>query len=80
MTALLGGKTGTASKRHSTGISPTTAIVAACRSSLASGPTQTGRVLAHRERSGGFKSADELDEIPGFPADFLAQIKSRLTT
>ena len=41
--------------------------------------TQTGRVLAHRERSGRFGSVDELEGIPGFPPDFLAQIKSRLT-
>jgi competence protein ComEA len=40
--------------------------------------TQTGRVLAHRERQGGFSSVDELDEIPGFSQDFLGQIKSRL--
>jgi DNA uptake protein ComE-like DNA-binding protein len=41
--------------------------------------TQTGRVLAHRERGGGFRSLDELDEIPGFSQDFLDRIKSRLT-
>jgi hypothetical protein len=41
--------------------------------------TQTGRVLAHRERSGHFESIDELEGIPGFPAEFLAQIKARLT-
>jgi competence protein ComEA len=41
--------------------------------------TQTGRVLAHRERSGRFGSVDELEGIPGFPRDFLEQIKSRLT-
>ncbi|HWO48660.1 MAG TPA: helix-hairpin-helix domain-containing protein, partial [Solirubrobacterales bacterium] len=41
--------------------------------------TQTGRVLAHRERSGHFASVDELEGIPGFPRDFLEQIKSRLT-
>jgi competence protein ComEA len=41
--------------------------------------TQTGRVLAHRERGGGFTSLDELDEIPGFPQDFLEQVKPRLT-
>ena len=29
--------------------------------------TQTGRVLAHRERSGRFSSVDELEGIPGFP-------------
>lgn len=42
--------------------------------------TQTGRVLAHRERGGGFSSVDELDEIPGFPRDFLEQVKPKLTT
>ena len=42
--------------------------------------TQTGRVLAHRERGGGFSSVDELDEIPGFPRDFLDQVKPKLTT
>lgn len=41
--------------------------------------TQTGRVLAHRERSGRFGSVDELEGIPGFPRDFLEQIKTRLT-
>lgn len=41
--------------------------------------TQTGRVLAHRERSGGFKSIDELESIPGFPREFLDEISSRLT-
>jgi DNA uptake protein ComE-like DNA-binding protein len=41
--------------------------------------TQTGRVLAHRERSGHFGSVDELEDIPGFPQDFLDQIKARLT-
>jgi competence protein ComEA len=40
--------------------------------------TQTGRVLAHRERKGGFGSLDELDEIPGFPQAFLAELKSQL--
>jgi DNA uptake protein ComE-like DNA-binding protein len=40
--------------------------------------TQTGRVLAYRERSGGFNSVDELDTIPGFPKDFLGTIKHRL--
>jgi competence protein ComEA len=40
--------------------------------------TQTGRVLAYRERSGGFTSVDELDSIPGFPKDFLATVKDRL--
>jgi DNA uptake protein ComE-like DNA-binding protein len=41
--------------------------------------TQTGRVLAHRERIGGFKSLDDLDGIPGFPRSFLTELKPHLT-
>ena len=41
--------------------------------------TQTGRVLAHRERVGGFGSLDELDQIPGFPEAFLEDLKSRVS-
>jgi competence protein ComEA len=41
--------------------------------------TQTGRVLAHRERVGRFQSVDELEQIPGFPTDFLAALKPHLT-
>jgi len=40
--------------------------------------TQTGRLLAYRERSGGFRSIDELDSIPGFPKEFLDSVKHRL--
>lgn len=42
--------------------------------------TQTGRVLAHRERNPGFRSVDELDGIPGFPSEFLETIRPHLTT
>ncbi len=41
--------------------------------------TQAKRLLAHRERSGGFDAVDELDAIPGFPRDFLAELKQRAT-
>lgn len=41
--------------------------------------TQTGRVLAYRDRVGGFKSLDELDSIPGFPHSFLEELKRQLT-
>jgi len=41
--------------------------------------TQTGRILAHRERSGGFGSVDELYELPGFPREFLDGVRARLT-
>ena len=41
--------------------------------------TQATRLLAHRERLGGFSSVDDLDQVPGFPADVLADLKSRAT-
>ena len=41
--------------------------------------TQATRLLAHRERLGGFRSVDDLDQVPGFPEDLLADIKSRAT-
>lgn len=42
--------------------------------------TQATRLLAHRERVGSFKTVDELDQVPGFPQDFLQVLKSRSTT
>src|SRR5262249_21231228 len=41
--------------------------------------TQATRLLAHRERLGRFGSVDELDEVPGFPQELLADLKSRST-
>ena len=41
--------------------------------------TQTGRVLAYRDRVGGFTSLNELDSIPGFPHSFLEELKRNLT-
>jgi hypothetical protein len=46
--------------------------------SLGLSVTQARRVLAHRERSGGFRSVDELDEIPGFPRILLEELKQAL--
>ena len=40
--------------------------------------TQAGRVLAHRERVGGFSSVEELEQVPGFPRAFLDELKHRL--
>ncbi len=40
--------------------------------------TQTGRVLAHRERTGGFSSLEELTTIPGFPRELLDSLRGRL--
>ena len=41
--------------------------------------TQSTRLLAHRERIGGFTSVDDLDQVAGFPEDVLADLKSRAT-
>ena len=41
--------------------------------------TQATRLLAHRERLGGFSSVDDLDQVPGFPPDLLEEIKARAT-
>jgi DNA uptake protein ComE-like DNA-binding protein len=41
--------------------------------------TQATRLLAHRERLGGFTSIDDLDQVAGFPDDVLADLKSRAT-
>ena len=41
--------------------------------------TQATRLLAHRERLGGFQSVDDLDQVAGFPEDLLADLKSRST-
>ena len=40
--------------------------------------TQAKRVIRYRDERGGFDSVDELDEVPGLPADFLDDIKDRL--
>jgi len=42
--------------------------------------TQATRLLAHRERLGGFHSVDDLDQVAGFPQDVLVELKSRSTT
>ena len=39
--------------------------------------TQATRLLAHRERLGRFGSVDDLDEVPGFPAGRLEDLKRR---
>jgi capsular exopolysaccharide synthesis family protein len=40
---------------------------------------QAIRVLAHRERCGGFDSVDELEAVPGLSPDSVARVRSRLT-
>jgi DNA uptake protein ComE-like DNA-binding protein len=39
---------------------------------------QTMSLLAYRERSRGFESLDELDRVPGFPRDLVAELKSKV--
>jgi len=41
--------------------------------------TQATRLLAHRERLGGFQSVDDLDQVAGFPGDLLVDLKRRST-
>jgi competence protein ComEA len=41
--------------------------------------TQATRLLAHRERLGGFQSVDDLDQVAGFPQDLLDALKRRST-
>jgi DNA uptake protein ComE-like DNA-binding protein len=41
--------------------------------------TQATRLLAHRERLGGFNSVEDLDEVAGFPPELLTDLKSRAT-
>ena len=40
--------------------------------------TQAKRVIAYRERSGGFSSLDQLDDLPGFPDEVRAELKRRV--
>ena len=41
--------------------------------------TQAKRVLDYRQRLDGYTSLDDLDQVPGFPRAFLADLKGKLT-
>ena len=41
--------------------------------------TQATRILAYRERFGGYSSVEDLEKVPGFPADLIASLKGRIT-
>ena len=41
--------------------------------------TQANRVIAFRDRDGGYSTVDDLDRVPGFSKDFLAELKLRLS-
>jgi O-antigen ligase/DNA uptake protein ComE-like DNA-binding protein len=40
--------------------------------------TQAKRVTAYRDQRDGFDSVDDLDQVPGFPRAFLAELKEKL--
>lgn len=39
--------------------------------------TQAKRLIAYRERGGGFDSIDDIDDVPGFPDEVRDELKSR---
>ena len=41
--------------------------------------TQATRILAYRERFGGYSSVEDLEKVPGFPADLIESLSSRIT-
>jgi competence ComEA-like helix-hairpin-helix protein len=41
--------------------------------------TQATRVITYREREKGFKSVDDLADVPGMPPDLLGEVKDKLT-
>jgi capsular exopolysaccharide synthesis family protein len=40
--------------------------------------TQARRLIAYRERAGGFSAVDDLDDVPGFPDGLRAALKQRV--
>ncbi len=42
--------------------------------------SQATRVLAYRERLGGYRSPDDLAQVPGITAEDLANLRARFTT
>jgi DNA uptake protein ComE-like DNA-binding protein len=41
--------------------------------------TQATRVITYRERQSGFKSLDDLGNVPGMPRQFLREVSPKLT-
>jgi competence ComEA-like helix-hairpin-helix protein len=41
--------------------------------------TQATRVLTYRDRIDGFKSLDDLGEVPGMPREFVHEVQPKLT-
>lgn len=40
--------------------------------------TQATRVLAYRERFGGYRSVEDLEKVPGFPPELIENLRTRL--
>lgn len=41
--------------------------------------TQATRILAYRERFGGYGAVEDLEKVPGFPADLIESLRDRLS-
>lgn len=41
--------------------------------------TQATRILAYRERFGGYQSVEDLEKVPGFPAELIESLRGRIT-
>ncbi len=41
--------------------------------------TQATRILAYRERFGGYRSIEDLEKVPGFPAELIESLRGRIT-
>lgn len=41
--------------------------------------TQATRILAYRERFGGYGSVDDLEKVPGFPSELIDSLRGRIT-
>ncbi len=39
---------------------------------------QTNRVIAYRDRLGGYRSVDDLETVPGIQRDFVRKLEGRL--
>ena len=40
--------------------------------------TQANRVIAYRERLGGYSTVDQLDAVPGFPPGMIDELKAKV--
>ncbi len=43
------------------------------------GPSKAKAIIAYREKNGGFKTLDELDNVKGFGKSFIAKLRADLS-